>query len=272
MNIVAGAKNLKEAAWLFSNGADEVYCGLTDVPNHRRESLSIRNKSEFFKIMDLAKVKRKKLLLLINESCAPDKYPKLAEKVKKLVERGVGGLVIKDISVIEYLQQYGVKSCYILSSLALAFNSKALEFFRKYDIKRIILPNHLAPAAAGKIIRNKYRIETEMFYYPSHFCQNVDPLCKFCDWSPEHKPCKLRLNSECGGFVMPAPGADSLADIMYDGHRAGVKYLKIPRTLDFCGLKRFVLDARRLTGLLEGRISRKEFRKAYRKVYSSSKL
>ncbi|MCX5785595.1 MAG: U32 family peptidase [Elusimicrobia bacterium] len=272
MIIVAGAKNFKEAEWLFSNGADEIYCGLVDIPNHRRDSLSIRDEREFFKIINLAKKKGKRSLLLINEAGAPDKYPKLAEKAKKIVERGVGGLVVKDVSLIEYLQNYGVKSYYILSSLALAFNSRTLEFFKKYNVKRVILPYHLPPAEAGKIIKNKCGIETEMFYYPSHFCQNVDPLCKFCDWSRDYKPCKIRLDSEGGYFTMPSPDASGLADIMYDGHRAGVQYLKIPRTLDFNGLKSFLGDARRLLCLLDGGVSRKEFRNFFKNVYSSSRV
>lgn len=272
MKIVAGAKNFKEAEWLFSNGADEVYCGLVDVPNHRRDSLSLPDENELFRIIDLAGKKRKRALLLVNESCAPEKCPELAEKTKKIVGRGVGGLVVKDVSLIEYLQDYGVRSYYILSSLALVFNSRALGYFRKYNIKRVIFPYHLPPAAAGKIIKNKYRIETEMFYYPSHFCQNVDPLCKFCDWSRDYKPCKIRLDGEGVGFSMPSPDAAGLADIMYDGHRAGVKYLKIPRTLDFDGLKNFLGDVRRLAGLLEGGVPRKEFRRLFKNVYSSGRV
>ncbi len=272
MIIVAGAKNFKEAEWLFANGAGEVYCGLAGIPNHRRDSLSVRGEKELFRIIDLAKKERKKLLLLVNESCDPTRYPELARKIKRIVERGVSGLVVKDASIIEYLRDHGVNSNYILSSLALAFNSNSLEFFRRYKIKRLILPYNLTAADAGKMIKNGHRIETEMFYCPSHSCQNVDPLCKFCDWSRDYKPCKIRLQSENGGFTMPSPDADRLADILYDGHKAGVKYLKIPRTLDFKGLKRFLGDAGRLAGLLEGGVSRKEFRELYKNVYSSEKV
>jgi hypothetical protein len=272
MIIVAGAKNFKEAEWLFANGAEEVYCGLLDIPNHRRDSLSIKSDREFFKILDLAAKKKRKTLLLVNESCSPDKYPALAERTAKLVARGVSGLVVKDLALIELLQSCGVKSSYILSSLALVFNSRALDLFSRYNIKRVIFPYHLAPAEAGRIIANKYGIETEMFYYPSHFCQNVDPLCKFCDWSRDYKPCKIRLDSDSGGFVMPSPDSDGLADIMYDGHRAGVNYLKIPRTLDFSGLKNFLGDARRLLGLLDEGAAREKFRKAFKNAYSSRRV
>ena len=272
MIIVAGAKSFKEAEWLFSNGAGEVYCGLVDVPNHRRDSLSIRDEKEFIKVIELAKKEHKRSLLLINESCDPDKYPQLAERVKRLVWRGVGGLVVKDLPIIEYLQDHGVKARYILSSLALAFNSRTLDFFGKYKIERVIFPHHLAPAEAGNIIKNKYGIDTEMFYSPSHFCQNVDPLCKFCDWNRDYKPCKILLDSGGAGFSMPSPDAVMLVDMLYEGHRAGVKYLKIPRTLDFYGLKRFLSDARLLTGRLDSGVSRKEFRKLYKGVYESSRL
>ncbi len=51
-----------------------------------------------------------------------------------------------------------------------------------------------------------------------------------------------------------------------------MKYLKIPRTLDFDGLKNFLRDALRLTGLLADGISRKEFRKIYKDVYHSGRV
>ena len=63
-----------------------------------------------------------------------------------------------------------------------------------------------------------------------------------------------------------------MADLLYDGHKAGVKYLKIPRTLDFEGMKKFLADAKELNGLLEGGISRARFRARHRKVYASGRV
>lgn len=61
MIIAAGARNLKEAAWLFANGDGEVYCGLPDLPNHRRASLSVKDEKEFCRIIDLGKKKGGKI-------------------------------------------------------------------------------------------------------------------------------------------------------------------------------------------------------------------
>ena len=272
MIIVAGARNLKEAEWLFANGAGEVYCGLPDLPNHRRNALSVKDEKELFGIIALAKKKGGKLLLLLNQSWQPGDYERFTAKVKRLVARGVDGLVVKDLHLIARLQDRGIKSSYILSSLAMAFNSHAVDLFRAYGIKRFILPYHLTPEEALGIIKSRPRIETEIFYYPAHFCQNVDPLCKFCDWSREYKPCKIGLDSEAGPFLMPAPDLPRMADIMYEGHKAGVKYLKVPRTLDFGGLKKFIGDARNLIALLDEGVSKENFRLRYKDVFVSDKV
>lgn len=188
--------------------------------------------------------------------------------MKRLCARGVGGVVVKEPAILELLHGAGLKADLLLSSLALAFNTAALDYFRRYGVKRIILPYHLPPAQAGALIHNRWGLETEMFYYASHFCQNVDPLCRFCSWSEEYKPCKIDL----GGFAMPSADMAAMADIMYDGYHAGVKYLKIPRTLDFDGLKRFVTDAKGLVALLDGGISRAAFRAKYKKCYASGRV
>ncbi|HCC47672.1 MAG TPA: hypothetical protein DEQ38_06090 [Elusimicrobia bacterium] len=268
MIIVAGAKNFKEAEWLFANGAAEVYCALADLPNHRRSSLSVGSEAELLRITALARRKGKKALLLVNEACDPAKYPLLARRVKRLAERGIGGAVVREPSILELLAGAEIKADLILSSLALAFNPAALEYFMRFGIKRVILPFQLPPAQAAGLIRNRFGLETEMFYYASHFCQNVDPLCRFCDSSGDYKPCKIAL----GNFRMPSPGMDAMADLLYDGHKAGVKYLKIPRTLDFEGMKKFLADAKELNGLLEGGISRARFRARHRKVYASGRV
>ncbi len=267
MRIVAGAKNYAEAEWLFSNGAAEVYCALADIPNHRRDSLSVSGEAELLRIAALARRSGGKLLL-VNESCGPAEYGPLAARVKRLCARGVGGVVVKEPAILELLAGAGLKADLLLSSLALAFNSASLEYFRRFGVKRVILPYHLPPAQAAAVIKNRFGLETEMFYYASHFCQNVDPLCRFCGWSEDYKPCKITL----GGFRMPSPDMNGLADIMYDGYKAGVGYLKIPRTLDFEGLKRFVTDARELTALLDAGAPRARFRARYRKAYASGRV
>lgn len=268
MKIVAGAKSLAEARWLFGAGAAEVYCALADIPNHRRDSLSVKSEAELLRIAALAREKRGKLLLLVNESCDPRAYGRLAARLKRLCSRGVGGVVVKEPAILELLHGSGLKADLLLSSLALAFNTAALEYFSRYGVKRVILPYHLPPAQAGALINNRFGLETEIFYYASHFCQNVDPLCRFCSWSGEYKPCKIDL----GGFTMPSAGMEEMADIMYDGYHAGVGYLKIPRTLDFEGLRRFMADAGELLGLLDGGIRRAAFRARYKKCYASGRV
>lgn len=268
MIIVAGARSAAEASWLFANGVGEVYCGVVGIPNHRRDSLSLGEGREFRDIIALAAAEGRKALLLLNESCPPRGEAAVAEKVRRFVELGAAGVVLKDLPMLDLLRAAGVKTDYILSSLAPDFNSASLELFVSRGIKRVILPYHLPPGAARGIIKNRWDIPAEMFYYPAHFCQNVDPLCTFCS----RKPCKAGLRSGGRPFRMPSPGPDARADMMYDGFHAGVKYLKIPRTLDFGGLKRFVAGAVRLDGELRGGAGRVAFRRRYAEAYSSSRV
>ena len=86
MIIVAGARNLKEAGWLFANGAGEVYC-LPDRPPPEGSASGAERALH----PDLAK-KRRKTLFLLNQSWQPGDYGRSAE-VRRLVARGVEGLL-----------------------------------------------------------------------------------------------------------------------------------------------------------------------------------
>ena len=267
LRVVAGAKSFAEAEWLLLHGADEVYCGLVDLPNHRRDELCLRGTDEFRRVMTLARRLGKRALLLINESCDPARYPELVRKAAELSERGLDGIVLKEPALLEMLTAAGVRSDFILSSLALVFNSRSLGLWARRGVRRVILPYHLPPADARRLVAGAAGLETEMFYYPSHFCQNVDPLCKFCGWSGSYKPCKIPLKSAAGDYAMPVPSLNQLADIMYDGHRAGIGYLKLSRKRDFGALRKFLTEACELSRLLDAGATRAEFRRRYRSVY-----
>ncbi len=271
MKIACGVKNIKEAFWAFENGVDEVYFSYKSIPNHRRTELSVQNFLDAVKIIKLG-VKKNKITSLVYNGDDINYDLRYFRKnifplITEFVYYGLKRLIIKDVYLMEILRDMGLKIGFNLSSLSLVFNSHSLDFFKKYKISRIVLPLHLSCEESIDLIKNakKNKMETEFFYYPNHNCQNVDPLCDFCDL--KHKGCKITYNKN---FFMPIPSVYQMAEHFYSNYMAGAEYIKIPRTLSFYKTKKAVLDIGYLAKTLKKNKNFKIFRDTFLKTVNVS--
>ncbi len=269
MLIVAGSKAYEEAEWLLANGAAEVYCGVPGLPNHRDEDQCLKDDAEFVRIALMARARGKRALLAVNEACFEDSYPSVAARVKAILKACRVPVIIRELPLLHYLRARGVKADFIISSLSLVFNSRALDYYRGLGVKRVILPFHLQPSEAGRLVNNRYGMETEAFFHADFCCPNMDPACRLDGWLKAFQVCRFPYT--CGGRPHRMPEADvpQKLDQVYDTFHAGVKYLKIIRVNDFRDQQEVLKEARVMLALLEKGVSRGEFRKLGEKLYFS---
>ncbi|OGR51612.1 MAG: hypothetical protein A2049_09920 [Elusimicrobia bacterium GWA2_62_23] len=269
MLIVAGSKAYDEADWLLSNGAAEVYCGVPGLPNHRDEDQCLKDDGEFVRIARMAKGKGKRALLAINEACFEENYPEVAARVKAILKACRVPVIIRELPLLHYLRKSGVKADFIISSLSLVFNSRALDYYKDLGVKRVILPFHLMPYEAGRIIDNRLGMETEIFFHADFCCPNMDPACRLDGWLKSFQVCRFPYT--CGGepYRMPEANVPQKLDMVYDAFHAGIKYLKIIRVTDFGDQREVLKEARVMLALLEKGVSREDFRKLGEKLYFS---
>jgi hypothetical protein len=269
MLIVAGSKSFEEARWLLANGAAEVYCGVPGLPNHRDADQCLRSDEEFVRVARMAKAKGKRALLAINEACFEKDYPSVAARVKAILKACRVPVIIRELPLLHYLRAHGVKAEFIISSLSLVFNSRALDYYKGLGVKRVIFPFHLLPSEAGRLINNRLRMETEIFFHADFCCPNMDPACRLDGWAKTFQVC--RFPYACGGEAHRMPEADvpQKLDQVYDAFHAGINYLKIIRVTDFKDQKQVLKEARVMLALLERGATRAEFRKLGEKLYFS---
>ncbi|OGS17255.1 MAG: hypothetical protein A2234_03185 [Elusimicrobia bacterium RIFOXYA2_FULL_58_8] len=267
MKITVGVKSLKEAEYFFANGAEEVYCGLLDLPNNRLPYENFLKPADILPVIKLAARTGKKAFLAANVILKQRDYPGALKLISGMAEAGLSGVILRDPALLAYFKRKKFRFHFTLSTLANCFNVRALEFFSGLGISRIVLPMQMMPMDAAGLIKNRFGIDTEVFCQAFYYGINVDSRCELpCPQDGKKEPgryrdftCLLPFKSRQGIFHMPMPHQDYMLGAFYDYYKAGVKHLKIarwpntPREIDL------FLKVRRLLGLLEQGTDRKVF-------------
>lgn len=173
MKILTPINSLQEVEMLAENGAEEFYCGL--VPEEwlhhyggalwlNRRSPKGGNVQTFAELNALIAAAHQygiPVFLTLNAPAyAPEQMSMVIDLARRLVEEaGADALIIADPGLLVALVQSGLDAPLHLSSLAATLNGRAIDFFRQWGVRRIILPRsvtldemrHLAEAARGVV-------------------------------------------------------------------------------------------------------------------------
>lgn len=267
MKLTVGVKSAAEAGYFLENGAHELYCGLAGLLNNRLPRENLSAPAEAGEIIDLAAARGARVFLAVNEIVPSRLYAPALKIISGLSERGLFGVILRDPAFLSWLRGRKFRGYVTLSTLALCFNRRALEFFARLGINRLVLPMQMTPENADYAMKNRLGIETEVFCQRLYYGVNVDSMCflpcpqtaeegsrKFPDFT-----CLLPFKSEAGEYRMPMPEPDYMLNAFYDFYKGGAGYVKIarwPNTLRQIDLYQKV---RYLVKLLEKGASRRLF-------------
>jgi hypothetical protein len=182
MKITAGITNLSELKHAIDYGAGEVYCGILGVMNHRplTKEYNFQNLNELVDAIRIAHESNVKIYFLANELYRDEEVRNIVVLLKILQRLNIDGVIVRDLALISLLHKSGFEKKLILSSLAGVFNSEALKVYRKLNISRLVLPQHLkVPEIVN--MRKKVKMETEVFFGKEEYCKNIDGRCFFHD-------------------------------------------------------------------------------------------
>ncbi len=231
MRITIGIKSLKEAEYFLREGADEIYFGPA-VPSHRA---SFSKERELVNTIKLAGKLRKKTLLALNEIYSEEQHAFLLDHARRLVDSGLDGIVVRDVALIEHFNKNKLRTNFTSSIMCSCFNSNSMEFYKDLGISRFTLHSQVMPEDAAKMVAGA---ETIMFVPCLFLEENIVPFCFFTyPGGPgasklKVRPCKIGF--KCGGrdFRMQESNLYFQAGLLYDFHKLGVQWLKIPRQLN----------------------------------------
>lgn len=170
MDIMVGIENSiqeKDIEKLAGAGATEFFCGImpADWVSLYNYAISL-NKREFkehqFKSFEkLAETTRKihqlkkKIAVAFNAHYyTKEQFPLLEKYLRSLEEIKVDALIAGTMPLLLLIKNMNLKLDIYMSGEAAAYSSKAVGFFRKYGVKRIIFPRDLSIAEISRIINN----------------------------------------------------------------------------------------------------------------------
>ncbi|OGR67952.1 MAG: hypothetical protein A2X30_03160 [Elusimicrobia bacterium GWB2_63_16] len=249
MKLQVGIGSLEELDYYLGEGADELYCGLYSIPNHVEGARNFSAPAEVIAAGERARRAGRKLFFAANE-VHKELLGRTAETIKELVEGGIDGVIIKDLALLDALREKKVRTHYILSTLSYCMNAETLAFYSGYGIKRVALPEQLAPAEARELLRNPYGVQAEVFLKHRECCINYNGLCFLDCHGGLTTFCKRPFRTGKDEYRMAGPGAAERLAELYDYHRLGVEVLKVGRSPVKEASRLIFREARQIAALL----------------------
>lgn len=231
MRITLGIKSLEEADYFLRRGVDEIYFGPA-VPSHRASFLRER---ELVASIKLAGKFRKKTLLALNEIYSKEQHAFLLAQARRLAGHGLDGIVVRDVALIEYFNKHKLDVTFTSSIMCSCFNAESMRFYQDLGVSRFTLHSQVMPEDAKKMVA---LAETIMFVPCLFLEENIVPFCFFTyPGGPgasklKVRPCKICFKTGAADYRMLESNLYFQAGLLYDFHKLGVNWLKIPRQLN----------------------------------------
>ena len=215
MSVVAikvGISCTEEIEPLIQAGASEFYGGLlssqqTPLINHRfdKPEYNFASFRELQKAIKICHQHKKRIYIAANECFSPAKlYPAMIKSMLRILDAGADGFILSDFFLLHHLSKNlnfknpSIGIC--LSSLTNCFNAKTVDFYKRFNITRIVLPQQIYAREAEDMIRYS-GLETEVFFHKTNNCPNLDGRCHFCSYTVYKKnlsqqgfPCRSKFN------------------------------------------------------------------------------
>ncbi|OGR45264.1 MAG: hypothetical protein A2X35_03195 [Elusimicrobia bacterium GWA2_61_42] len=265
MRITVGIKSLREAEYFLDHGADEIYFSLKSVPGHRAASFS--SEKDLLDSIKLARRLGKKSMLGLNAVYPRDKYSVILKHARAMTDKGLDGVIVRDPALLEYFEEKKYRPYLVLSILSACFNSQAMQFYQDLGVRRFTFHSQIMPQDLKAMVSAAPKAETVVFTPCVFLAANLVPFC-LCPYPESKDPGGARLPDhactfryKCGGhdFRMLDSNLYFQANMMYDFHKLGVDWLKVPRQLNTPKVIADFEITRFLNGLLDKGIDKKTF-------------
>ncbi len=218
--ILAPVDRVAEVEVLARAGAHELYGGVQPdawgssarSANQRTfDSAQFSTEAQFAEAAGLARDLGLPLHLALNAPLYdPVDYPALLGLLERAAAWGVEGVIAGDLGLLARLGRAGLPLEVTLSTMAGPLNQRAVSFFRRFGVSRVVLPRHLRLEEMVEIVGAHPGITFEAFVLIGR-CPNEEGYCTFQHTSPSRRwPCEIpyALEGEAGE---PLGGAHPLS-------------------------------------------------------------
>ncbi|MDH4199148.1 MAG: U32 family peptidase [Spirochaetia bacterium] len=162
VELLAPAGNFEKLKMALHYGADAVYAG--GLKFSLRERSDNFTREEFSDAVKYTHLLGKKIYVAVNIFAHNHDLEEMPEYIKFLRDSGVDALIFSDPGVLEISREIAPQMQVHLSTQASTTNYRAVEFWKKQGVSRIILARELAYSEIREIV-SRSGIEIEMFVH-----------------------------------------------------------------------------------------------------------
>ena len=170
--LLAPAGDFERLYFAFLYGADAVYFGGQNFG--LRANAKNFNLEEIKKATEYAHSLGKKVYVTVNIVFHDSDFAGLDEYLKFLDEINVDSIIVSDIAVIKRVKELGLNLAMCLSTQASTMNSRAVKFWRKLGVTRVVLAREASKEAIRRI--KDTGIEVEAFIHGA-MCTSFSGKC-----------------------------------------------------------------------------------------------
>lgn len=204
--IVSGVNNLAEVEPLARAGAAELFGGIY-LSGPGGWNQSNRREWKFMNFdgpAEVAAYARRCADLGIRSSLTLNYFydqrqmDRLVELLPQILDCGLDALIVSDIGLMREIRKRDKQVDIYLSLVAGCLNSRAIDFYARFNIRRVILPRQLTLPEIGGMVRPG--MEYEILLYGDR-CLNIDGFCGHSHVTPVATVNKL-INSRLARFAI----------------------------------------------------------------------
>lgn len=186
MELLCPAGSIPALKAAIDNGADAVYVGLKDDTNARHFAGLNLGDTGLDEAVRYAHRNNTKLHVAINTFAHPDGYERWTRAVDVAADSGVDVLIIADVALMAYAHERYPHIEKHLSVQASVTNPAAIDYFRQFNIQRVVLPRVLAMSQVRALAR-MCDIPLEVFAFGS-LCIMAEGRCYLSSYMTGESP------------------------------------------------------------------------------------
>jgi len=177
--------------FLNKHNIKEVYCGYYDkcleskwpvsfgCINRRGEGVNFSSWESLIQFSNKAYKNNIKVYITLNSLYyIKQQYSwlkKLILKIKK--EKSITGVIVNDLGLLLFLKKNNFNKDITISTLATAFNSNAIKFYKQFGVNRIVLDRQFTPEEIVDLVTIHEDMDFEIFVISTGGCLFIDGYC-----------------------------------------------------------------------------------------------
>ncbi len=201
LEILAPAGSEEKMKYAIHYGADAVYAGVPDFSLRAR--INAFNLESLKKGVTYAHKLDKKFYVTLNIYAHNQLFKKLEKHLKELRKIDMDGIIVSDPGVLDLVKEYLPKVEIHLSTQANATNWRAVKFWAKQGVKRVILAREVTLPEIKEIHRRVPAVELEYFVHGA-MCMSYSGRCILSKWMTGRsanlgdcaQPCRWKYHSQ----------------------------------------------------------------------------